>query len=236
MVKFIRYSKIFRLYEAIQPLLKYSPPVESELPGRTVLAVAPHPDDEAIGCGGTLALHAARGGRVAVVYCTTDGEVRKKEAAAAAKVIPGIEPIHLDYPDGDLAGQPDFPRRLGETVAAVKPDIIMVPFVLDNHADHRAVNTALGRLKGFDGMVYAYPVWMPVYPNVIVDISGEPWAAKQKLIGCYKSQLASRDYIRMTRGTGEYWAEVKGRGIAMAEPFFRASFGGYLKLIKRIMG
>src|SRR5260221_13431593 len=65
----------------------------------TVLVIAPHPDDESIGCGGALRLHAVRGDRVVALFLTSGGlglkhlaqekarQIREREARAAAKIL-----------------------------------------------------------------------------------------------------------------------------------------------------
>ena len=74
-----------------------------------VLVIAPHPDDESIGCGGTVALHVQRGDTVNVVFLTS-GElglkqfprekvwkIREAEADAACKVL-GVRPSEAELP------------------------------------------------------------------------------------------------------------------------------------------
>src|SRR4051794_8637244 len=92
-----------------------------------ILVVAPHPDDEAIGCGGSICLHAGRGDRVATVFLTS-GElglkhlareeawrVREHEAEAAAAVL-GISALSfLRLPDWGLSD------RVNETAAELRP-------------------------------------------------------------------------------------------------------------------
>lgn len=238
MANFIRYRSIFKLYEIIQPHLKYSLPVETELPGKKALVLAPHPDDEAIGCGATLALHAAKGGSVEIVWCTSDGEPRDTEAAAAAKVLKADYTVNLKYPVESLQSQSGLPEKLSSIFDERKPDIVFIPFALDNHIDHRALNSALVSLakkRSFPFMIYAYPVWFPLHPNVLIDASAH-WQAKEQAIKCYASQLASRDYIRMSSSLATYWAEVKGHNLDKVETFFRATFGDYTVLAKKILG
>jgi LmbE family N-acetylglucosaminyl deacetylase len=135
-----------------------------------------------------------------------------------------------------LQGNNKFPESLSRALDETKPEIVFVPFWIDNHTDHRAVNTALAALskkKRYQFLIYAYPVWFPLYPNVLSDISNE-WEAKKKAISCYRSQLATRDYITMSRSLGQYWACVKGRGISVAETFFKSTVQEYVALGKKL--
>lgn len=237
MANFIRYSTIFKMYELVQPLLKYSLPVETELPGKTALVLAPHPDDESIGCGATLGLHAANGGSVEIVWCTSDGEPRDSEAAAAAKVLNASFTVNLKYPVESLQSQSGLPDKLAALFDKRKPDMVFIPFALDNHVDHRGLNAALVSLakkRSFPFMIYAYPVWFPLHPNVLIDAASR-WQIKEQAIKCYASQLATRDYIRMSNSLASYWAEVKGRKLDKVETFFRATFGEYAALAKKIL-
>ena len=236
MVNFVRYRKLFRLYEVIQPLLKYSIPLEKELPGKKVLVIAPHPDDEAIGCAGTVHKHIRSGGTAEVVYCTLDSDTRFKEAMNAATVIGFSNRHFLKHPVESLAKQEKLADELLEIFKKTEPDIVFVPFWFDNHTDHRALNSALrktAKKKMFNFIVYAYPVWFPVYPNVLVEIE-DVWEKKKEAISCYQSQLATRDYIRMSYSLGQYWAETKRKGLGTVESFFRASFAEYVALGKKL--
>jgi len=235
MARFIRYAKVFGLYELIQPYLKYSLPVEEKLPARNVLVIAPHADDESIGCGGTLCRHVKSGAQASVVFCTSDSEAREREATQALKVLGITGSVNLGYKIESLKDARDLGDKLAAVIADKKPEIVFLPFFLDNHEDHRAVSEALVSFyvgKKTDFMIYAYPVWFPLYPNVIVDISGE-WETKKKAIECYASQTATRDYVKMAGSLGEYWGAVKGRGIKVAETFFRASAEKYFALVSR---
>lgn len=94
---------------------------------RNILVIAPHPDDEAIGCGGSICLHTSRGDRVAAAFLTS-GElglkhlprekawsVREEEARAAADVF-GLRRLHfLRQPDWFVG------KSIEETVAALCP-------------------------------------------------------------------------------------------------------------------
>jgi N-acetylglucosamine malate deacetylase 1 len=137
---------------------------------QTVLVIAAHPDDEALGCGGSLALHAGRGDRVQALFMT-DGvaargpagqaEERARErrdcAHAAAKVIGICGSAFLDFPDNQMDSVPllDIVRRIEPVVESARPDIVYTHHGGDLNVDHRlthqAVMTALrpqpGRLS-----------------------------------------------------------------------------------------
>src|SRR5215831_4490116 len=116
-----------------------------------VLVVAPHPDDEAIGCGGAIRLHRGRGDPVHVVFLTS-GEhyaddvpaeasraVREAEAEKAGRILDVQEVAFLRLPDLGLAeiidGAADRLRPVVETRA---PALIYLPHPEESHPDHAA--------------------------------------------------------------------------------------------------
>lgn len=133
---------------------------------RSILIVAPHPDDETLGCGGTLARRVREGCTVAVLV-VTDGcnlfrlsrwkieadptpaetsAMRKEETRRAVDILgAGRKAIRfLDVEDGSLAGHVE---PVSETMAAVirktMPDEIYVTSEHENHPDHVAACAAV---------------------------------------------------------------------------------------------
>ena len=142
------------------------------------VVVAPHFDDETLGCGGLIARKLDAGARVAVVHLsdgtashrrfmdsTTLSARRRREAVAAGRVL-GLDEdeFHvLDLPDGELARHR---AAASQAVAAVVERIaatqVIVPHVGDGHDDHVAV-TEIGRevAAAAPGAVelVEYPIW-----------------------------------------------------------------------------
>jgi LmbE family N-acetylglucosaminyl deacetylase len=125
--------------------------------GLEVVAVSPHPDDETIACGGTLALHASAGDRVTAIF-VTDGRRsrafglgpeemarrRRSEADAAARAL-GIRALWLGFPEGAWTPQ--------ELIAAATPplaaaDLVYAPSLVDFHPEHLRVASTLAQLLG----------------------------------------------------------------------------------------
>jgi LmbE family N-acetylglucosaminyl deacetylase len=121
----------------------------------TIAIVAPHPDDETLGCGGLIARLA--GERESQVVFATDGsrspspsggaanpslvDIREREAIEALALlgVPGTRVRFLRFPDGDLSNHDaDFRRAITEALIAVSPATILVPFRYDWHPDHMA--------------------------------------------------------------------------------------------------
>jgi N-acetylglucosamine malate deacetylase 1 len=116
-----------------------------------ILVIAPHPDDEVIGCGGALCLHAARGDRVTVVFLTS-GElglkdrppkrawkIRESEARAAGCILGVARLEFLRLPDWTVG---DHVKRgallLSPILQAERPALIYLPHPQDWHPDHQA--------------------------------------------------------------------------------------------------
>jgi GlcNAc-PI de-N-acetylase len=120
--------------------------------GARVMVIAPHPDDETIGCGGTLRKHHLAGDRVTAVFMT-DGskgaalaggisgeaiiELRKHEARAAAAVLGIDECIFLRNQDTYLQCSPHTVGQLRRLLQSLQPDIVYAPSPLETHRDHR---------------------------------------------------------------------------------------------------
>lgn len=181
-----------RLPAATWPtLLQLASLVPSELPvigpptARRVLVVAPHPDDETIGCGGTLALLADAGAEVVVVVAT-DGEAtigsphtvagtaarRRAEATVACELLGLAAPAFLGLPDGGLDDHVDELRRaLADARAALDPDLVLSPWPLDRHPDHRRCAAVVGELADDMAEVWGYEAHVPLTPTRAVDVS-----------------------------------------------------------------
>src|SRR5262249_20635581 len=118
---------------------------------RTVLVIAPHPDDESIGCGGSICLHRQRGDRVQVVFLTS-GErgvagvppeaarsIREAEAAESPGVLGGARMDFLRLRDLGLWGAVEpAAYRLREVLGADPPSLIYLPHPGEAHPDHGA--------------------------------------------------------------------------------------------------
>lgn len=143
------------------------------------LIVAPHPDDEVLGCGGTIARKVMAGGEVRIVV-VTDGRtshakfidpeqlvaIRKSESLAAIREL-GADPAcceFLDFPDGELARHTDAAvARIKAILAEFRPQEIYVPHRADRQPDHIATFEIVRRAASEQAMpvtVFEYPIWL----------------------------------------------------------------------------
>jgi len=216
-------------------------PLEAELipfvpgfpPGQRWLVLAPHPDDETLGPGATVALAVRAGVRVEVVILTdgaVQGEaaVRAEEARRAAAVLGvaqvqlwGLRDRSLRRDDATLIGRL---RRLLATSAA---DTLLLPSPVELHPDHRALALATQRAmrrltwgglrpRG-PGHVGCYEVGAALRPNLLV-AADDGWEAKRAAAACYASQLAVWPYLEVAEGLGAFRALTLA-GVHRAEAF-----------------
>ncbi len=187
-----------------------------------VLAVLAHPDDEALGAGGTLARHAARGDEVHIVFIADGVGARggdnaaadRREAAArrAATILGAHEPHFLGYPDNriDTVGLLDLVKAIEAIIVGLKPDTIYTHHGGDLNIDHmlchRAVMTACRPLPGstvrriFAIEVVSSTEWAPVstsvfVPNRFVDISATR-QTKQRALEAYDEEMRTFPHPR----------------------------------------
>ena len=133
------------------------------LPFRNVLAVFPHPDDEAITCGGTLS-RLSKGGATVTVLILTGGErgnpsgrfdeglktTRKSEADDAARIL-GVSRLAVaDFRDGGVEAERERARTyLADILIQLQPDLVITYDLagLDGHPDHVACSDILTELR-----------------------------------------------------------------------------------------
>jgi LmbE family N-acetylglucosaminyl deacetylase len=231
----LRWAHVGRFYELAAPWLKASALSLEGPEGGRALVLAPHIDDDAIGAGGTLSLHAASGGDIMALYFADCSPERVKEAKAAASVIGFDKTEFWEYESKTLHARPGIAARLRAAVEDYKPDVLYLPSPLERHNDHLAVNgifyeACLGMRYSFS--VYAYEVWSALVPNAVIDITRVS-DKKREAIGCHKSQLAAHDWVEATLSLNRFRGISSGRG-QYAEAFTRHTLKEYMEILRRM--
>ena len=108
-----------------------------------VLAIAAHPDDSELICGGTLATTVARGKTAGIVALTAgelgtrgSAELRDKESASAAKVLGLTFRETLGMPDGAVINSPENRVKLASVIRRAKPTVVITHWLKGRHPDH----------------------------------------------------------------------------------------------------
>lgn len=201
--------------------------------GEKYLIIAPHPDDESIGCGGIMSLYR----EYFDVLCLTHGaqnDVRREELYNAMNLA-GIKNVNmLELPDKHvISGQETF-----NGVDISNYDMIFIPFIFDQHKDHKAVSLLLAeKLKksGFKNnlKIAFYEVWSAMnMPNCYVDISSVI-DQKKAIINCHKSQIATKNYADKIIGLNAYRGLLKS--LDAAECFSVVDVSDFYKIISKIV-
>lgn len=191
-----------------------------------VLVISPHPDDEAIGCGGTLRRHVVDGDEVHVIFLTSGeqgghgldpGEtarIREHEALAAGRLLGFNAPEFWHEPDGAVEATDKLVARLVDTIAELQPGFLYVPHDREMHADHQAafltVRRALAKLKASQQrpLVRLFEVWTPIQDmDEIVDIS-DVIEEKLEAVRLYDSQCSVLRFDDAIRGLNRYRGEM----------------------------
>lgn len=202
----------------------------------TILVIAPHMDDEVLGCGGAIAKHLAAQDAVHVVIVANRAyghrydealiEREKQACRAAGRVLGYGEPVFLDLPDERLDNAViDVAVPLEEAAASVRPDVVYIPHRGDNNQDHRAVfDAARIALRPFTDfaprtlLCYEVPSstdisppgtdW-PFAPSRYVDITGH-LDAKLDAMDCYQAESRSFPHPRSRKALETH---ARSRGV-----------------------
>jgi LmbE family N-acetylglucosaminyl deacetylase len=191
-----------------------------------VLVVAVHPDDETLGCGGSLLKHKAGGDDIYWLICTgmhekdgfkkDDINKREKEIETVAEMygFNGTHKLGLSTMKVDECSISDLVSRISKVMIEVKPNIVYLPFNGDAHSDHRKIfEAAYSCTKNF-----RYPFVKKIYmmetlsetefapntkennfvPNVFVDITGF-FETKLEIMRVFNGEMGEHPFPRSER-------------------------------------
>ncbi len=212
-----------------------------------VLAIAPHPDDAELICGGTLA-KLAREGRTTGILDLTRGEMgtrgsvalRAQEAAEAARVLGVSVRENLGLPDSGIENSIAARTMLAKVLRRLRPTIVIGPAPRGRHPDHR-VAAQLVRdacfLAGIRKLDAATEPHRPrkllhaiayredhVKPTFVVDITRD-FEAKLAAVACYTSQFDGVTQAGELFPTGEPLADVIRHQSAHYGSLIRCAYG-----------
>ena len=185
-----------------------------------VMIFAPHPDDEAIGCGGSIAKHASKGNTVVIVYMTSDKK-REVEALNGLKILGGGKQIFLRQKNLKL--KPELTKKIISIIKQETPDWIYIPHAAENNLDHRLANEIVNNAileASFPGQarqyfvkrVLCYEVWTPISKfNYTEDITRFV-KTKRSAILEHKSQIKLIRYDEATLSLNRYRGVTTQRG------------------------
>ncbi len=186
-----------------------------------ILVIAPHPDDESIGCGGTICLHTDRGDHVAAVFLTS-GEfalsdlprekawaIREGEAQESADILGITSVTFLRRPDHYLGdGIEEAATELRPLLERQQPQLIYLPHANDGHSDHRAcrpiVQAALSGTLIPPPALLGYEVWTPLSEYDRAENISQTITRKLQAVCAHRSQLKQIRYDRAVSALNEY--------------------------------
>jgi LmbE family N-acetylglucosaminyl deacetylase len=219
----------------------------SSEPHRSVLVVAPHPDDEVIGCGGALLRHLEHGDElhwliVTDMHASPDYPAERRAARAAeieavSSALGFSSTTQLAFPPAglDAIARSELVRAVADAIQRVRPQIVYAPFGGDAHSDHDATFGAVAAATkwfraDFVEQVLCYetlsetdaapvPLTPPFTPNVFVDIA--PWIDRKiEIAETYAGEFAPFPFPRSAEAIRAL-AAVRGAaaGFSAAESF-----------------
>lgn len=199
--------------------------------------ICAHPDDAELLMGGTLALEAGRGRRVALVDLTRGEsgsrgtpETRAAEAQAAARLLGVSHRESLGLPDACLAPVPEQKDAVVAALRRLRPQVVLLQHWQQRHPDHAAASRIVYQAAFVAGLrnyrpdlgppfrpaklVYALPVTEApeVVPSFVVDVTAV-WALKLQAIRTFASQFtpAAGESVRLPFDRFQEALELAGR-------------------------
>jgi bacillithiol biosynthesis deacetylase BshB1 len=205
-----------------------------------ILFFGAHPDDVELSCGGTVAKSVKDGLRVGIVDLTrgemgTRGtpQTRKREAAAAAKVLGAAFRQQLDFQDGNLQTGREQELEIIAIVRERRPRLVIAPYPDDRHPDHTRTGRIVTEASFYAGLrsletglpehrpqaVLYYLQNYMITPSLVVDVTAH-WKTKMKAVHAYKSQfhdpkskepqtfISDPKFLEMIEGRGKHFGAL----------------------------
>jgi len=215
---------------------------------RRVLVFAPHPDDDILGCGGTLS-KLAKTANVCVVL-VTDGsgagelpsgtdKVRQAEFESALALLGVTQVKFLNQPDGFFKPNEPLRQDVVEILINFSPDWIFLPARFDYHRDHVLISEfVFNAASAFSNRstLIEYETSAPIQATHLVDIT-DVFSLKVEALQQHATALACADYLRAIAGLNAYRGLTVGRD-KYAEAFFvhPASSASIFRRLKHVFG
>ena len=209
-----------------------------------ILVVGPHPDDQELGMGGTIAKLTEQGHNVLLLDMTNgeptphgDPQTRAVEAAKAAEIL-GVKRQLLDLPNRMLEHTIESRHLVAGAIRKHQAQIVFTPYFQDAHPDHVATTRIVEDAR-FDAKLTKidlpgepiYPKWLFYYycthlrwvadPNFLFDITGYEDRKRDSIVA-YETQCEiperNRRNVEGIKSANEYlWSRI---GVTSAEPFY----------------
>jgi LmbE family N-acetylglucosaminyl deacetylase len=216
-----------------------------------VLVISPHPDDEIIGCGGTL-IKLLEEGSIVTVLQLTDGchtaalkdspshiskTVRLKEAEIVAENLGIAELILFKEVGPRFKCTTDNVKKLSDILKRLHPKVIFVPFINDIQPEHIVANEILRKsleasmLNLSDVRILSYEVWSLVPPNCYCIIN-EQFDKKAEMLMKYRTGMKVVDYVHFCESLNSYHAYNLLGKKGFVEVFLDIDAKTYMELIR----
>ncbi|MCH8211222.1 MAG: bacillithiol biosynthesis deacetylase BshB1 [Planctomycetes bacterium] len=209
-----------------------------------ILVVGPHPDDQELGMGGTIAKLTEQGHDVLLLDMTNgeptphgDPQTRAVEAAKAAEIL-GVKRRLLDLPNRVLEHNIESRHLVAGVIREHQAQIVFAPYFQDAHPDHVATTRIVEDAR-FDAKLTKidlpgepiYPKWLFYYycthlrwvadPNFLFDITGYEDRKRDSIVA-YETQFVipqrNRRVVEWIKSANEYLGSRIG--VTSAEPFY----------------
>jgi len=205
----------------------------------SILVFAPHPDDDIIGCGGSIAKHIQQGNQVSTIYMTSGEagsleskpeeliQIREEEAQKTAALLGVTDLIFFRNPDGYLEYNKENLSRIIAIIRSKKPTVVYIPHSADSVPDHLVTHQLtvegcrraagpwfqeFGEQPWSAKHILGYEVWTPLQTVAHCENISDFMSLKLDALQMHKSQIKHIRYDQAIEGLNRYRGIMTGKG------------------------